>query len=145
MGLIDEFKAFALKGNMVDLAIGVIIGAAFGKLVSSLVADIIMPPIGLLLGGVDFSALSIKLSLPGSSAPPVEVKYGLFINTIIDFLIVALVIFAAIKAMNKLRGPAPAPAPIIRDCPECLMEVPLKAKKCGHCCSILPPQNESSR
>lgn len=136
MGLAKEFKEFALKGNMVDLAIGVIIGTAFGKIVSSLVSDVLMPPLGLLLGGVDFSDLALKLSLPGSAGQPVELKYGLFINALIDFLIIAFVIFLVIKAMNKLR-PTAAPPQVTKECPECLMEVPLKAKKCGHCCSVL--------
>jgi large conductance mechanosensitive channel len=136
MGLAKEFKEFALKGNMVDLAIGVIIGTAFGKIVSSLVSDVLMPPLGLLLGGVDFSNLSLKLNLPGSAGQPVELKYGLFINALIDFLIIAFVIFLVIKAMNRLR-PAPVPPQITKECPECLMEVPIKAKKCGHCCSVL--------
>lgn len=136
MNIIKEFKDFALKGNMVDLAIGVIIGAAFGKVVSSLVSDIIMPPIGLLIGGIDFSALSVKMSLPGSSLPPVEIKYGLFINNLIDFFIISAVIFLAIKGMNKLRKSSPKEASKTKVCPECFMEVPIEAKKCGHCCSI---------
>lgn len=138
MSWIKEFKEFSLKGNMVDLAIGVIIGTAFGKVVSSLVSDIIMPPIGLLLGGVDFSALSVKLNIPGSTLHPVELKYGLFINTIVDFLIIAVVIFLAIKGMNQLRAAPAIPPPTTKECPECCMEVPIKAKKCGHCCSNLP-------
>ena len=138
MSFIKEFKEFALKGNMVDLAIGIIIGTAFGKVVSSLVSDMLMPPIGLLIGGVDFSTLSIKLSLPRSSLPPVEIKYGLFINTIIDFLIIALVIFLGIKFLNKLRFNIPSK----KICPECFMEVPMRAKKCGHCCSVLKPPLE---
>jgi large conductance mechanosensitive channel len=138
MSWVKEIKEFALKGNMVDLAIGVIIGTAFGKVVSSLVSDILMPPIGMLLGGVDFSALSLKLSLPGSTSAPIEVKYGLFINTLIDFLIIAVVIFLVMKGMNKLRIiPAKASLPVTKNCPECLMEVPIDAKKCGHCCSPL--------
>lgn len=137
MSWMKEVKEFALKGNMVDLAIGVIIGTAFGKVVSSLVSDVLMPPIGMLLGGVDFSALSIKLSMPGSSSTPVEIKYGMFINTIIDFIIIAIVVFLVIKGMNRLR-PAPAKeASATKDCPECFMAVPINAKKCGHCCSLL--------
>lgn len=136
MGLAKEFKEFALKGNMVDLAIGVIIGTAFGKIVSSLVSDVLMPPLGLLLGGVDFSDLTLKLSLPGSTGQPVEIKYGLFMNAMIDFFIIAFVIFLVIKAMNKLRPPV-SPPQLTKECPECLMEVPVKAKKCGHCCSLL--------
>lgn len=136
MSWMKEIKEFALKGSMVDLAIGVIIGAAFGKVVSSLVSDILMPPIGMVVGGIDFSALSFKLHLPGSTAEPVEVKYGVFINTLIDFFIIALVVFMVIKAMNRLR-PAPKVEPVTKNCPECFMEVPIKAKKCGHCCSTL--------
>lgn len=140
MSWMKEIKEFALKGNMVDLAIGVIIGTAFGKVVSSLVSDVLMPPLGMLLGGVDFSALSLKLNLPGSTSAPVELKYGLFVNTLIDFLIIAVVIFLVIKCMNKLRlFPAKEAAPITKNCPECLMEVPIKAKKCGHCCSTFQP------
>lgn len=137
MGIVKEFKEFALKGNMVDLAIGVVIGGAFGKVVSSLVTDIIMPPIGLLLGGVDFSSLSINLGAPESILPPVQIKYGLFINAAMDFFIISAVIFSVIKGMNKLRTEKPAEAPSTKDCPECLMQVPVKAKKCGHCCSLL--------
>jgi len=108
-GLIKEFKEFALRGNVVDLAVGVIIGGAFGKIVSSLVQDVLMPPIGLLLGGVDFSNLAITLK---DGPPPVVIRYGLFINTMIDFLIVAAVIFALIKAINTLkRAQEAAPAP----------------------------------
>ncbi len=136
VGFRKEFKEFALKGNMMDLAIAVVLGAAFSKVINSLVSDIIMPPIGLLLGGVDFSALSIKLHRLSGSLPPVEIKYGLFINTIIAFLIVALSIFLVIKGMNKWRPPTKA-APSTKACPECLMDIPKKASKCGHCCSTL--------
>ncbi|MFC2049393.1 large-conductance mechanosensitive channel protein MscL [Chlamydiota bacterium] len=136
MSWVKEFKEYAVKGNMMDLAIGLILGVAFGKVVSSLVSDVLMPPIGLLLGGVDFSALSIKLPVPLSTLPPVEIKYGLFINTVISFLVIALAIFFVIKGMNKLRSSKKAP--LTKECPECLMAVPKKAKKCGHCCSTLP-------
>lgn len=136
MSFIKEFKDFALKGNMLDLAIGVIIGSSFGKLVSSLVTDIIMPPIGFLIGGIDFSKLTIKLSIPGSSVAPVELKYGQFINTVIDFLIIAFIIFLVIKGINRFKKPQKT-ALTTKLCPKCCMEVPLKAKKCGHCCSIL--------
>ena len=109
MSLVKEFREFAVKGNVVDLAVGVIIGGAFGKIVSSLVQDVLMPPIGLLLGGVDFSNLAITLK---DGPPPVVIRYGLFINTMIDFLIVAAVIFALIKAINTLkRAQEAAPAP----------------------------------
>src|SRR4051812_37290814 len=103
MSLLQEFKNFAIKGNMVDMAIGIIIGTAFTKIVSSLVSDIIMPPLGLLIGGVDFSQFNLKMHLPGTSANPVELKYGVFINNVIDFLIIAIVIFAIIKIINQLR------------------------------------------
>lgn len=139
MGLWEEFKAFALKGNMIDMAIGIIIGVAFGKVISSLVSDVIMPPLGLLIEGIDFSELSFKMHIPGSSAKPVELKYGVFINQLIDFVVVAAAIFAVIKLMNKLRKP-PIPEPEAvktTECPECRMSIPLDAKKCGHCCSIL--------
>lgn len=95
--MVDEFKAFAMKGNVVDMAVGIIIGAAFGKIVTSLVADVIMPPIGLLVGGIDFSSLSISL------ASGVVIKYGMFINTVIDFIIVAFAIFMMIKTLNRLK------------------------------------------
>jgi large conductance mechanosensitive channel len=116
MGLVQEFKEFAVKGNAIDLAVGVVIGAAFGKIVSSLVSDVIMPPIGLLVGGVDFSYLALTLREKTDAAPAVVLKYGVFINTIIDFLIVALAIFALVKGLNSLRRekeaePAPPPAP----------------------------------
>jgi len=126
MGWVKEFKEFALKGNMVDLAIGVILALAFGKVVNSLVSDILMPPLGFLLGGADFSALSAQL---GS----VEIKYGLFINALISFLIISFTIFLVVKGMNRLRKSKET----VKECPECLMSVPLKAKKCCHCCSEL--------
>lgn len=126
---LKEFKDFALRGNMIDLAIGIILGASFGRLVNSLVNDIIMPPLGLLIGGVDFSALSIKLS------PKVEIKYGLFINQIIDLLVVSAAIFFLIKLMNRLYKKEEAKT--TADCPECLMSIPSQAKKCGHCGTIL--------
>jgi len=116
MGLIKEFKTFAMKGNVLDMAIGIIIGAAFGKIVSSLVGDVIMPPIGLLLGGVDFSTLSITLKPATETADAVLLKYGVFINTVLDFLIIALSIFFVVKGMNTMKKkevekPAAPPAP----------------------------------
>jgi large conductance mechanosensitive channel len=109
MKIIDEFREFALKGNVVDLAIGVIIGAAFAPVVASLVDNIMMPPIGYLLAGIDFSHLSLTLPTPTGTA--VEIKYGIFLNAIIKFLITAAAVFAIVKAMNALRRPAPAAAP----------------------------------
>jgi large conductance mechanosensitive channel len=103
MKLIQEFKTFAMKGNVLDMAVGIIIGAAFGKIVSSLVNDVIMPPIGLLVGGIDFSSLSITVKDAVDNSPAIAIKYGVFINTIIDFVIVAMSIFMVIKAMNSLK------------------------------------------
>lgn len=116
MSMMQEFKSFAMKGNVVDMAVGIIIGAAFGKIVSSLVSDVIMPPIGLLLGGVDFSNLVVTLRAATESAPAVVLKYGVFINTVVDFVIVAFAIFMLVRGMNALRqkeeaAPAAPPAP----------------------------------
>ena len=116
MSLLREFKAFAVKGNMIDMAVGIIIGAAFGKIVSSLVGDVIMPPLGLLIGGVDFSDLAITLKAAEGGAPAVVLAYGKFLQSIVDFLIVAFAIFVGVKAINRLKreeaaAPAAAPAP----------------------------------
>lgn len=116
MKLITEFKSFAMRGNVVDMAVGIIIGAAFGKIVSSFVNDVIMPPIGLLVGGIDFSDLALTLKTATESAPAVVLKYGVFINTVIDFVIIAWAIFMVIKAMNTLKKkeeaqPAAPPKP----------------------------------
>lgn len=136
MSFFQEFKTFAMRGNMVDLAIGVIIGAAFGKVVSTLVSDVIMPPIGLLVGGVDFSSLSLTLKEAAGEHAAVTIRYGVFLNTIIDFLIIAFVIFVVIKFMNRLKTEEPV-VPTTKECPECLMTIPAAAKKCGHCASKL--------
>ncbi|MGD9941557.1 MAG: large-conductance mechanosensitive channel protein MscL [Clostridia bacterium] len=130
--MFKEFKAFALRGNVMDLAVGVIIGGAFGKIVASLVNDILMPLIGLLIGGVDFSSLSVTV---GSA----NVAYGLFINNVIDFVIIALVIFLMVKGINHLnRKPAPAPAaPTTKECPRCFTTIPIQATRCPHCTSEL--------
>jgi large conductance mechanosensitive channel len=111
MGMLNEFKAFAMKGNVVDLAVAVIIGGAFGKIVTSVVNDIIMPPIGLLLGGVDFSELKVIMKEATAEAEAVTLNYGAFINTVIDFLIVAIAIFMVIKAINSTKKKQPAPPP----------------------------------
>jgi large conductance mechanosensitive channel len=140
MGMVKEFKEFAMKGNVVDMAVGIIIGGAFGKIVSSLVSDVLMPPIGVLMGGVDFSSLAVKvkeggIDAAGKAIPAVLMSYGKFINTVIDFVIVAFCIFMIIKAMNSMKKqPAPAPAvPTTKDCPLCLSTIPIKATRCAHC------------
>ena len=138
MGLIDEFKQFAMRGNVVDMAVGIIIGGAFGKIVSSLVNDVIMPPIGLLLGNVDFSNLAITLreEIPETAKVElVSLKYGVFINTILDFLIVAFAIFIVIKQMNRFKKKEEASPVTTRECPECCSTIPIKATRCPHCTS----------
>ena len=152
MGMMKEFKEFAVKGNVVDMAVGIIIGAAFGTIVKSLVADVIMPPIGLLLGGVDFSNLFVVLRQGAEMAGPyasladaqaagaVTLNYGMFINTVISFLIVAFAVFMVIKSINKLKREqeAPPPAePTDKECPYCASTIPIKAKKCPNCTSEL--------
>jgi large conductance mechanosensitive channel len=145
--MIDEFKKFALRGNMLDLAVAVIIGGAFGSIVTSLVSDILMPPLGKLLGGVDFSSLFIVLG--GGSYPSIKaakdagaatINYGVFFNTIINFVIVAAALFFVVKAMNRaVAQPAPAAvaAPTDKECPFCATRIPLAAKRCPHCTSSL--------
>lgn len=144
--MLKEFKEFALRGNVLDLAIGIIIGAAFGKIVTSFVSDVLMPPIGLLLGKVDFANLFITLSgeeyatlADAQANGAVTLNYGLFINTVVDFLIVAFVIFLLVRQINRLtRKPAEAPAaPTTRECPYCCSEIPLKATRCPNCTSEL--------
>jgi large conductance mechanosensitive channel len=143
--MLKEFKEFVLRGNVVDMAVGIIIGTAFGRIITSLVNDILMPPIGLLLGRVDFSNLFISLSgryaslAEAQAAGAPTINYGLFINTVLDFIIVALVIFLLVCQVNRLRRPAPAaPAePTTRECPYCLSTIPLKATRCPHCTSQL--------
>jgi large conductance mechanosensitive channel len=132
MSLIKEFKDFINRGSVIDLAVAVIIGASFGKIVSSLVNDILMPPIGVVLGGVDFSDLTLTLKNAAQNQPPVAIKYGVFINNIIDFAIVAFCIFLVIKAINTFKGEQPKTTKV---CPECQMEIPINAKRCGHCTS----------
>ena len=137
MGMLKEFKEFAMKGNVVDMAVGIIIGGAFGKIVSSLVNDVIMPPIGMLLGNVDFSQLAITLREKTAEAEAVTISYGLFINTVINFLIVAFVIFMVIKQMNRMkRKEEEVPkAPTTKDCPKCFSTIPIKAVRCPNCTS----------
>ncbi|HEY3489479.1 MAG TPA: large conductance mechanosensitive channel protein MscL [Candidatus Deferrimicrobiaceae bacterium] len=145
--MLKEFKEFAMKGNVVDMAIGIMIGGAFGKIITSVVGDILMPPLGLILGKVDFSNLFIDLSGKGfasladaKKAGAATINYGLFVNTVIDFVILAFVLFLLIRQVNKMKAPAPAPAaPTTRPCPWCLTDIPLQAKRCGHCTSEVVP------
>ena len=139
--MLKEFKQFALRGNVVDLAVGVIIGAAFGKVVASLVEDVIMPPIGKLIGHVSFSELFINLSdksyetlkaAKADGAP--TVNYGIFLNSVITFVIVAFVVFLVVQLLNRWTK---KPAPTTKDCPQCAMAIPLAAKRCGHCTTQL--------
>ena len=148
--MFKEFKEFALRGNVVDMAVGIIIGAAFGTIVSSLVADIIMPPIGLLLGKVDFTNLFLVLKEGSVSAPytsladakkfgAVTLNYGIFINNIISFLIIAFAVFMVIRNINKMKKQQEAPlsVPTTKECPYCLSLIPIKAVRCGYCTSEL--------
>ncbi|MBV8654385.1 MAG: large-conductance mechanosensitive channel protein MscL [Alphaproteobacteria bacterium] len=146
--MLKEFRDFAMRGNVVDLAVGVIIGAAFGRIVTSFVNDILMPPLGLVLGRVDFSSIFINLSgthydslAAAKAAGAATLNVGSFINAVIDFLIVAFAIFLLIKQINRFmpKPPAPAPAPATKDCPYCLTAVPLKATRCPSCTSQLTP------
>jgi large conductance mechanosensitive channel len=142
--MLKEFREFIARGSVLDLAIGVIIGAAFGKIVTSLVDDIIMPPIGLLLGRVDFTNLFIDLS--GQGYPSLEaakaagaptINYGIFINSLIQFVIIAFVLFLIIRQANRLKRAEEAPSPTTKSCPFCQETIPLKATRCGHCTSEL--------
>ena len=143
--MLKEFKAFVMRGNVLDLAVGVIIGAAFGKIVSSLVDDILMPPIGKLLKGVDFSNLFFALDgklyaslVDAKKAGAPTLNYGVFLNAIINFLIVAFCIFIIIQLVDHwLNKPAPSAPPTTKDCPQCAMSIPIAAKRCGHCTSQL--------
>jgi len=139
MAVFKEFKEFAMRGNVVDMAVGIIIGSAFGKIVSSLVNDVLMPPIGMLLGRVDFSRLALTLKEKTPETAAVTLKYGVFINTVLDFVIVAFAIFMLVKQMNRLqkKEAAPAPVPTTRECPRCYSTIPLKATRCPHCTSEL--------
>ena len=149
MKMWKEFKEFAVKGNAVDLAVGVIIGAAFGGIINSLVKDVIMPPVSLLTGGLDFSNKfvvlraakdgSIAFNTPADAAKAGAItwNYGNFFTLIINFVIVALCIFLLVKAMNKMKKPSPTAAPVVKDCPACTMSIPIKATRCPHCTTEL--------
>ena len=142
--MFEEFKTFAMRGNVVDMAVGIIIGGAFGKIISSVVKDIIMPPIGMMMGGVDFSNLFINLgsgeydslkAAQDAGAP--TINYGLFGNAVLDFIIIAFAIFMIIKAMNKATAKEEVvEEPTTKECPECLSEVPIAAKRCKNCTSV---------
>ena len=135
MGMLKEFKEFAVKGNVMDMAVGVIIGAAFGKIVTSFVADVLMPPIGMALGKMDLSRLALHLS-DQPNGP--MLKYGVFLNTVIDFVIVAFAVFMMIRALNRMKrteAPAPVAAPTTKDCAFCCNAIPVKATRCPHCTS----------
>jgi large conductance mechanosensitive channel len=140
--MFNEFKQFVMRGNVVDLAVGVVIGGAFGRIVGSFVEDVLMPPIGMALGNVDFTNLFINLSgkdypsvAAAKAAGAATLNYGIFFNTIFNFLIIAFAIFLLIKQINRMQRPAPAPS--TKDCPYCLSAVPLAATKCAHCTSEL--------
>ncbi len=148
--MLKEFKEFALRGNVVDMAVGIIIGAAFGTIVNSLVSDILMPPIGILFGNVDFSSFFIVLregKIPGPYLSPaaakaagaVTINYGIFVNTIMSFLIVAFAVFLVVRNINKLRRQEEAPLAVstTKECPYCLSAIPIKAIRCAHCTSEL--------
>lgn len=146
--MLKEFKEFAMRGNVFDMAVGIIIGGAFGKIVTSFVNDILMPPIGLLIGGLDFANLFIALdgksyaSLQAAKeAGAATINYGVFINTVLDFIIVAFVIFLLVRQMNRLRRKQEAPAapaePTTKECPYCASTIPIKAKRCPYCTSQL--------
>ena len=137
MQILKEFKEFAMHGNVVDMAIGIIIGSAFGKIVSSLVQDVIMPPIGLLMGNVDFADLAVTLRDKTETAEAITLKYGVFINTILDFAIIAFAIFMLIKQINRLKKEAPPAEPATKECPHCCSTIPAKAMRCPHCTSEL--------
>jgi len=142
--MLKDFKAFIMKGNVLDLAVAVIIGAAFGAIVTSMVNDIVMPPIGLLLSGIDFKDLFVALNgqayptlaAAKAAAAPV-LAYGQFLNAVINFLIIALVVFLVVRAASKLQKPAAEPAPSTKDCAYCFTPIPIPAKRCPHCTSQL--------
>lgn len=140
--MLKEFKQFAMRGNVLDMAVGIIIGAAFGKIITSFVGDVLMPPIGRLLGKVDFSSLFLNISgksyatlAEAKSAGAATINYGLFLNAIVDFLIVAFVVFLLVRQVNKWSKPAPAAAPATKDCPFCFSAIAVKATRCPNCTS----------
>jgi large conductance mechanosensitive channel len=142
--MLKEFKEFAMRGNVLDMAVGIIIGAAFGKIITSFVGDILMPPVGLLLGNVDFSNLFVNISgksyetlAAAKAAGAATINFGLFLNAVIDFLIVAFFVFLLVRQVNRLKGPPPAAAAATKDCPYCYLAIPIRATRCPHCTSEL--------
>lgn len=144
--MFKEFREFAMRGNVLDMAVGIIIGAAFGRIITSFVEDILMPPVGLLIGKVDFSGLFVSLTgesyatlAAAKEAGAATLNYGLFFNHVINFLIVAFAVFLLIRQVNRLkRAEAAAPAaPTTKDCPQCFMSIPIKATRCAHCTSVV--------
>lgn len=146
--MLKEFKTFAMRGNVVDMAVGIIIGGAFGTIVKSLVDDMLMPPLGLLLGGVDFSNFFVVLKEGGTPGPyagvvdakaagAVSLNYGLFLNSVVSFLIVAFAVFLLIRSVNSMQRPAPAAAPTTKECQFCLSTIAIKATRCPQCTSQL--------
>ena len=140
--MLEEFKKFAIRGNVVDMAVGIVIGAAFGKIVSSFVKDVLMPPIGMLMGNVDFSNLFVNLGdgtyeslAAAQEAGAATINYGVFVNTVLDFIIVAFAIFMVIKAMNKLQKEEPPKPPNTKPCPHCISDIPIAATRCKFCTS----------
>jgi len=140
--MLKEFKQFATRGNVVDMAVGIIIGAAFGRMITSLVSDVIMPPIGLILGRVDFSGLFLNLSgkpydtlAAAKAAGAATINYGVFLNTVVDFLIVAFVIFLLVRQINRWTKPAPAAPATTKECPYCFSTIALRATRCPSCTS----------
>jgi large conductance mechanosensitive channel len=131
--MLKEFKEFIMRGNVLDMAVGLIMGAAFGAIVTSLVNDIVMPPVGMLLGNIDFSHLVITLQ----ADPSVTINYGTFINTVITFSIVAVVMFLLIRAANRLKRETPPADPMTKSCPHCISDIPIQATRCPHCTSQL--------
>ena len=144
--MLKEFKAFAMRGNVLDLAVALVIGAAFGKIVTSFVSDVLMPPVGLVLGKGDMSSLFIDLSgthhatiADAKAAGAATINYGLFLNSVVDFLIVAFAVFLIVRQLNRFQAPkAVVEAPKMRECPYCLSSIPAMAGKCSHCTSMLP-------
>ena len=145
--MLGEFKAFLMRGNIVELAVAVVLGAAFGAIVTSFVNDLLMPPLGLLLGRVSFNDLFVSLS--GQSYPTLAaakaagaptLNYGVFINTLINFVIVAFAVFVVVRQANRLKGPPPPAAPATRECPQCALAIPIRARRCPHCTSEVAPR-----